>query len=649
LHRHAGLEKLYGCIAPHYPVQIAPEMGIEIRVNGLQFAETKLRVYMHTFGLVLSLQTLFEVAPGSAGLAGFDLARVLNNLERNRGVRAATQAFRQPKCVLDIFYQLRRLIVSRLFPNKISTRDSADVFCVFSPDKGDFPAGPDGLPDGQPERYALFSAMERYTRRENPDLVLGNKCFTSEPRSSPGNGPSGWVFGSQNGVALFVRPGVQDTHATSARRCYHKNIARLIGWYLLYQAFLAGHAESQDETDKRALQHAVDAYDTMAVKYSTVWIRWARQRFRLDEPVQAVVAAYGLKRTQSPDEHVAPISQAPPDFEVTPLLNFDTFPSALCLAMPEQLESLVTFSLKNPTPDPVGVQLTCELEQYSLVNPQPIRVLPGESKSVEMKVSLIAQKVASLKVAENTQVKVTWAVQKQGVAPTVQAFEATILEKDYFVCARRHQRLGAIVNCSWLIAAWVNREDPEVIALRSSAASKNRNKMPGYPESGSPVAAEVVRDQAKALYDALRDKGLSYGNRVRPQYQAENYFGQNVRLPGKSITDRIMNCLDGAVLFASLLASCDLDPGILFIPGHAMVGWKQSRSPASDWEFIEITDVVESDFLTALENGQKAYLATRKEVVTVRDLQPPAIKALEKAVILVDINKVRQAGVKTLQ
>jgi hypothetical protein len=648
--RHAALKELYRCIAPHYPVQIAPEMGIEFHVDGLQFSETKLRVYIHTFGLVLSLQTLFQVAPGSAGLTGSSLAGILNKLERIRGICGAIPTLK-PKCVLNFFDQLRRLIVSRVFSDKISTRADADVFCVFSPEGGEFPTRPDGVPDGQPDRLALFSALERYTRKEYTNPFLGNKCFTTETGGSGAGVPPGWIFGSQKGVALFDRPGEDNTRATLARRCHHKNVARLIGWYQLYQAYLAEQAESRGATDRGVLQHAVKAYDTMAVKYSRVWIRWARQRFRLDEPVKAVVEAYGLVRKQSPDDHVAPMNQVPPDFEVTPLLNFDTFPSALCLAMPGQVEPLVTFSLRNSTSEPVEVQLTSELRRYAEKQALPVTVMPRDTKFVDIKVSLIAERVKGLKTAENSLVSVTWTVDKSGgvLTPKEQTFDITVLEKDYFVFARRHKGQQAFVNCSWLIAAWIDREDPEVIALRRSAASKNNNSMPGYPEGGGPAAAQVVLAQVKALYDAVHEKNLAYGNRTRPQYQDDKSHAQTVRLPGKSITDGVMNCLDGAVLFGSLLFSCDLAPGILFIPGHAMVGWKQSESPASDWDFIEITDVVESDFLTALENGRKTYNAVQERVVVVRDLQPPEIKELDQAHILVDIRDVKSAGVKTLQ
>ncbi len=649
LDHHAGIEKLYHCIAPHYPVQIAPEMGITFNVNGLQFSETRLRVYIHSFGLVLSLQTRFEVAPGSSGLTGFALARILKNLERNRGVRAATVKFRQPKSVLDIFYRLRRLMVQRMFADKVASGGSDDVFLVFSPDSGEFSAGSERVSDGQPDRLALYAALERYPLKEDGDAILGNKCFSAEAGSEDSSS-SDWVFGSKNGVALFVRPGEHDTHATRARRCYHKNVARLLGWYLLYQAYLSAHAGSQIAGDKAILQHAVNAYDTMAVKYSKIWICWARRRFLFDEPVKAVVAANSLTRTLSPDGYVSKIKGLP-DIEVRPVLNFKAFPTALCLAMPEQVESLVTFHLRNSTSDPVDVQLYCELQQYSLAAEEPVVVKPGESKPFEIKVTLIAANAAALKVNENTQVKVRWDAARSGAAstPKDKTFTIAVLQKDYFVSARRHEVWGTFVNCSWSIAAWVSPEDPAMIELRTAASEKNHNSMPGYPEGDDPLVMQSVVDQVKALYDALHDKKIPYGNRTRPQYSDANYFGQTVRLPGKSIADHMMNCLDGAVLFASLLASCDLDPGILFIPGHALVGWKQSNSPASDWAFIDVTDAGMSDFETALESARTAYSSELQErTVEVRDIKPAEAKEMGPGAILVDIRKVWAAGVKTI-
>jgi hypothetical protein len=331
-------------------------------------------------------------------------------------------------------------------------------------------------------------------------------------------------------------------------------------------------------------------------------------------------------------------------------LNFESFPSALCLAMPKEVEALVTFQLDNSTPEPVEVQLTCQVEQFSLEASDNVLVAPYESKPVEMKVVLMAAKAAQLAIAEYTQVKVTYAFGPPGTAAKTitKTFDANILEKDYFVIARRHTAKKTILNCAWLIAAWVNKEDKNVIKLRAEAAVLNNGAVIGYPPTVSPAAAKTVEAQAKALYTALLNRKLTYGNRTLPQFQDTNSFGQMVRLPSKSIGDGMMNCLDGAVLFASLLASCDLNPGILFVPGHALVGWKQSDTAGSDWEFLEITDVTGSDFEAALDSGRATFAANQENWVEVADVSPLEMKDVEKATVLVDIRRVWAAGVKSL-
>src|SRR5207247_1356012 len=109
LDRNHGVHKVWRCLAPYYAVQIAPELGIEWRAQGVTFSETHLRVYIHPLGLVFALRSLFQTTPEEGGLSGFKLASILNNLERNRGVRLTAGSFKKPrqtKCVVDLFYQL---------------------------------------------------------------------------------------------------------------------------------------------------------------------------------------------------------------------------------------------------------------------------------------------------------------------------------------------------------------------------------------------------------------------------------------------------------------------------------------------------------------------------------------------------------------
>jgi hypothetical protein len=247
------------------------------------------------------MHSMFKVDEGTPELTGFRMARALNNLERNRGIRAASRLFRQPRSAVDIFFQLRRYLLPVLFKTAVEGRAWSDIFCVFTPDGGEFPLDSDGLPDGQADRLALFSAIERFTGNENAEpTMLGNKCFAAEAAK-------GWFFGSQHGIALFVQPDKRDAMTTLARRCNHKNVARLLGFYRLCQGYLAQQAGiPADAAQTELLQYVVAAHDRMAVQYSKYWIRWARARFRLDQPVEQVAAAHKLKRLSPPDLHAPP-------------------------------------------------------------------------------------------------------------------------------------------------------------------------------------------------------------------------------------------------------------------------------------------------------------------------------------------------------
>lgn len=306
LDRHNRIEKLFRCIAPHYPVQIAPEMGIAFTANGLTFPRSTLRISLHSFGIVLALGTRFEVEQGARPIDGFALARVLNNLERNRGVRAASRTFHQPKSVLDILFQLRRFLVPLMLEGKTPFDQGRRVFCVLSPDQDDLPAKPTALPDGHPDRLALYSALQRYTGNEaSGPAALGNKCFTSEGATSFDGTLQGWTFGAEDGIALFTRPQLGGIVTSKRRYCHHKNITRMIGWYLLHHDFLDKVAVSQPGIAPEWAQHAVDASDRLAVRYSKYWIGWARRRFDLDASLKLVVKQQRLTRLHPPDGAVA--------------------------------------------------------------------------------------------------------------------------------------------------------------------------------------------------------------------------------------------------------------------------------------------------------------------------------------------------------
>lgn len=133
-----------------------------------------------------------------------------------------------------------------------------------------------------------------------------------------------------------------------------------------------------------------------------------------------------------------------------------------------------------------------------------------------------------------------------------------------------------------LIAAWVTPNDEVVEQILSIAKEKLFNRsLAGYQSSD--LMAEI-----RAIFNAVRNSKVSYVN-SRMSFGKVG-FTQRVRLPRESINQKSANCIDGAVLFASLFENIGLEPLIILIPGHAIIGVRLA-SNSRETLFIETTMV----------------------------------------------------------
>ncbi len=123
------------------------------------------------------------------------------------------------------------------------------------------------------------------------------------------------------------------------------------------------------------------------------------------------------------------------------------------------------------------------------------------------------------------------------------------------------------------IARWVTPHDPAVLRLVSEARRfVPRGRMPGYDAHRPPaVQAREVRNEANAVFQALRRSGLSYVNSFFTfgDLKAE---AQRIRSPEETLTLHSANCIDVSVAFASAMENLGLDPVIVIVPGHAFAG-----------------------------------------------------------------------------
>ena len=166
--------------------------------------------------------------------------------------------------------------------------------------------------------------------------------------------------------------------------------------------------------------------------------------------------------------------------------------------------------------------------------------------------------------------------------------------------AVRDLQSGAWIDLSRYFGAFVTPNRPEIMAfLRKAAEHHPQKRLAGYQ---SDVTAQV-----RAIFDALKeDAGITYVNSTLSFNPEQSARGQRVRLPRQSLEERQANCIDGTLLFASLLEGASLHPAIVVVPGHAFVAWERSLD-SGQWDHLETTMIGSNTFAEAREiGGRKA-------------------------------------------
>ena len=162
--------------------------------------------------------------------------------------------------------------------------------------------------------------------------------------------------------------------------------------------------------------------------------------------------------------------------------------------------------------------------------------------------------------------------------------------------AVRDPQNGTWVDLTRYFGAFVTPNRPEVMAfLRKAADHHPQKRLVGYQGD--------VTAQARAIFDALKeDAGITYVNSTLSFNPEQSARGQRVRLPRESLCERQANCIDGTLLFASLLEASSLHPAIVVVPGHAFVAWERSLD-SGRWDYLETTMIGSNIFAEAQEIG----------------------------------------------
>lgn len=119
-------------------------------------------------------------------------------------------------------------------------------------------------------------------------------------------------------------------------------------------------------------------------------------------------------------------------------------------------------------------------------------------------------------------------------------------------------------DMSWTFAAFVNENHPFIDEILREALNLGIvSSFAGYQKD-----PKGVRDEIKAIWQALKKRGFNYSNITTTSSGEDNVYTQHVRLMGEALKTAQANCVDGSVLLASILRKLGLRVYLVAIPGH---------------------------------------------------------------------------------
>lgn len=199
--------------------------------------------------------------------------------------------------------------------------------------------------------------------------------------------------------------------------------------------------------------------------------------------------------------------------------------------------------------------------------------------------------------------------------------------------------LDGKVEMSPTLAAYVNEENPQIDKLLAEGIQKKWvNQWTGYQEG-----PEGLDKQVKTIWKILSEKGIHYSDITgATTNNSGNFASQIVRPFCESIADKQANCVEGTLLFASILKRISIRPVMVLVPGHCFLAFHPTDSDTDQYVFLETTilgNITGEPSEAAFEkNYQEAILYGADEFK----------KADKSKVHLIDIEAVRRQNIGSI-
>lgn len=146
------------------------------------------------------------------------------------------------------------------------------------------------------------------------------------------------------------------------------------------------------------------------------------------------------------------------------------------------------------------------------------------------------------------------------------------------------------VSTRLFYAAYVNEENPLIDkVLREALNTRIVRRFLGYQST-----PEMVDKQVYALWYVLQKRNFKYSSVSYSSLSSNVVYAQRVRTFEDALNSSQINCVDGSVLFSSLLRAINITPVLVQMPGHMFVGY-YTDSAKKNLTFLETTMIGDVD------------------------------------------------------
>ncbi|MFH8701619.1 hypothetical protein [Streptomyces chartreusis] len=307
--------------------------------------------------------------------------------------------------------------------------------------------------------------------------------------------------------------------------------------------------------------------------------------------------------TKGPDRSLGPQTSG---LEVTAKIRMSYLPTAFCHLLDVRTQPLVTVTLRRLGQQARRLRVTCAVDGYSAAAVETVELSESNERpwSADLLPTFFPAAVAA--VTELTRATLSLQVEdlENGQTEVHRTVPLCLLARDTAPNHVIDPADGTPVDLTRYLGAFVTPHARAVVEFTRRAADRHPERMlVGY--QGSSAATEP---QVRAVYEALTDLDLAYVNSVTAYHPEEVVAGQRVRLPSETLSQRMMNCLDGTVLFASILENISLRSELVLVPGHAVVGW-EAWPDLGEWAHLDTTVMGPDRYDSARQRGDQVVAA----------------------------------------